>query len=181
MRKNGFTLIELAVIIAVVGILAVIAIPGFMTWLPKHRLKSAARDLYSNMQLTKIGAVRANAKWAIVFDPGPTPGAYYICSDAGANGTWQGPGADDTVERTVQLSDYKSGVDYGHGNASGPISSTFDNDITYTSDVLVFNPRGTCNGGYVYLENSKNTSTYGVGTSTSGVVVFRKWKDTAWE
>jgi hypothetical protein len=81
----------------------------------------------------------------------------------------------------VDLGAYKSGIDYGHGNASGPIGTTFDNEITYPGDVLVFNPRGTCNSGYVYLENSKHTTACGVGTSTSGNIAFRKWNGTSWE
>jgi type IV fimbrial biogenesis protein FimT len=172
------------VIIAIIGILTLVAIPGLTTWLPNYRLKAAARDLYSNMQLAKIGAVRANANWAIVFDVSMNPGRYFICSDDGPDDTWNGPAAmgnDDTVEKAVDLSTYKSAIDYGHGNASGPIGTTFDNEITYPDDVLVFNPRGTCNGGYVYLENSKHTSTYGVGTSTSGNIAFRKWNGTSWQ
>jgi hypothetical protein len=138
------------------------------------------------MQLTKMGAIKANADWAIVFDTGVTPGRYFICSDDNGDG-WDGPaemGGNDVVERTVNLADYESGVDYGHGNATDDIpggGAPPADDITYGSDVAVFNPRGTGSGGYVYLENSKNTTTYGAGTRTSGVILLRKWTGAAWE
>jgi prepilin-type N-terminal cleavage/methylation domain-containing protein len=180
-KTKGFSLIELLILIAILGVLAAIAIPGFSVLLPDYRLRTAARDLQSNMQLAKIGAIKANSNWAIVFDPGVTPGRYYLCSDPGGNGTWEGPGSDDTVEKTIDLARYESGVDYGHGNATFPIGATFDNEITYGSDIVVFRPRATADDGYVYLQNSKNTTTYGVGTRISGVVLLRKWNGAAWE
>ena len=95
-RNTGFTLVDVVATVSVLGIVVTIAIPAFSTWLPDQRLKTAARDLYSNMQLTKIGAIKPNAQWAIVFDAGATPGRYFICSDDGANDTWDGPaGLDD--------------------------------------------------------------------------------------
>lgn len=180
MKKHGFTLIELMVVLVVLGIMAAIALPGFSTWLPKYRLKSAARDIYSNMQLAKMGAIKTNADWAIVFDTTAGAHRYLVCSDDGADGDWATTG-DNTKERTVDLADYKAGVSYGHGNATAPIGGGWDDDITYANNVAVFNPRGTASGGYVYLENSKNTTTYGAGTRISGVILLRKWTGAAWE
>ena len=184
MRKNGFTLIELLVTFVILGIVTAIAIPGFARWLPNYRLKSAARDVYSNMQLARMGAIKANADWAIVFDTGAS--RYLVCSDKGADGSWSNT-ADNTTEKTIILSDYESGVGYGHGNATNPIGGTFGGDnISYTPDnpsVAVFNARGTGSGGYVYLQNNKNTTTYGVGTIGSGVIRLLKWNDSTanWE
>ena len=91
-RNTGFTLVDVVATVSVLGIVVTIAIPAFSTWLPDQRLKTAARDLYSNMQLMKVGAIKSNAQWAIVFDAGATPGRYFICSDDGANDTWDGAG-----------------------------------------------------------------------------------------
>ena len=102
MRKDAFTLLELMVALVVLGILTAIAIPGFSTWLPKYRLKSAARDIYSNMQLAKMGAIKANADWAIVFDTTAGAHRYLVCSDDGADADWTTTGDNDT-EREVDL------------------------------------------------------------------------------
>jgi len=183
MSKDGFTLIELLVTIVVLAIVAAIAIPGFSRWLPDRRLRVAARDVYSNMQLAKLGAVRSNTDWAVVFDTGAN--SYFVCSDRGGDSSWPAT-ADNTIEKTVNLTDYQNGVGYGHGSATTPIGTTFDVDnVSYTppANVLVFNPRGTCNGGYVYLENSKNTTTYGIGTMSTGVIRLLKWNSSIadWE
>jgi Tfp pilus assembly protein FimT len=182
-RKSefGFSMLEVMVILGIISIMAAIAVPSFSRWLPGNRLKSAARDLYSNLQLTKIGAVRTGSTWAIVFDPGSPPGRYYICSDPGANGIWEGPAGDDTVDKIVDLANYKSGLDYGHGNATTPIETTFDDEITFGGNVVVFSARGTCNSGYVYFDNSKNNTSYGVGTRTVGSINLKKWSGGSWQ
>ena len=64
----GFTLIELLVVIAMLAVLGLIAIPAFSAWMPEYRLKQAARELYSNLQRAKMGAVRANESWGVCFD-----------------------------------------------------------------------------------------------------------------
>ena len=78
MRKNGFTLIELLITFVILGIATSIAIPGFARWLPDSRLRSAARDLYSSMQLARLGAIKENGEWAVVFNAGG--GSYQVIS-----------------------------------------------------------------------------------------------------
>jgi len=177
MKKNGFTLIELLITFIILGILTSIAIPGFARWLPSYRLKSATRDLYSNMQLAKMGAVRDNGEWAVFFNAG----GYQVIS-GGADRDYSTAG-DNTTEKTITLSDYESGVSYGHGTATTPVGTTFGDEITFTANTVVFNSRGMINsitGGYVYLQNNRN-NTYAVGALGTGVILMRTWTGTAWE
>jgi prepilin-type N-terminal cleavage/methylation domain-containing protein len=183
MRKAdaGFTTMELLVVLGILGILAVIAVPTLMNELPRYRLKKAANELYGNMQRARMGAIKDNHDWAIAFDPGASPGRYFIYSEDVDDDGWDGD--DDTLVKVVNLSDYLSGVDFGHGTAGDDIpgnGAAPADDITYGSDDLVFNSRGTGSAGYVYLENNQGDA-FGVGTRSSGVILLREWRNGAWE
>jgi prepilin-type N-terminal cleavage/methylation domain-containing protein len=179
-RESGFTMVELMIVIAIASIMASVAVPSIIDLIPTYRLKGAADDIFSNMQLAKMGAIKENHKWAIIFDTSVSPGKYYVCSDDGANNTWDGPGGDDTIQRTIDLSDYRSSVDYGHGIAPNPIEGSFEaDDITYSSNTLIFNARGTCTQGYVYLKNSRQHS-YAVGTRSSGIIRMKRSTGSGW-
>ena len=69
MRKNsGFTLTEMMVTIAVIAILASLAVPNFIGWLPNYRLRSGAEDIQSTLQLARVTAIKRNATATVSFD-----------------------------------------------------------------------------------------------------------------
>jgi Tfp pilus assembly protein FimT len=59
-NQSGFTFHELVVIIAIMAILAAIAIPGVIGWLPKYRLGIGARDVLSALQAARQIAIKEN-------------------------------------------------------------------------------------------------------------------------
>ena len=180
MNKNsGFSILELLIVITVMSIIAAISIPNYLSWIPEKRLRSACDELYSNLNYAKMGAIKNNNSWAIVFTPGA--GTYQVQRDyGGAN----------TPDKTVTLSDYGSGVRYGLGNATQTVSNgSLVNDttanansdgVTYDSptNIVVFTSRGIIdpnNLGYVYLTNDF-LSAGAVGTgSIAGVITQRIW------
>jgi prepilin-type N-terminal cleavage/methylation domain-containing protein len=71
MRKDaGFSFYELMVVIGILGILSAIAIPGFISWLPKHRVGSAAREVKSALEFARMTAIRNNATVMVNLDWG---------------------------------------------------------------------------------------------------------------
>jgi prepilin-type N-terminal cleavage/methylation domain-containing protein len=154
MRDNtGFTLIELMVVIVLIATLTAISIPNFLAYLPNASLKSAARELYSNLQLAKMGAIKNNTNCTITFS---APGTYAI---SGA------------MTETVALADYGYGVTF-----DGPSNETFDEAS------IAFNSRGIpSDDGYAYLSNAANTRYYRVGLLTSGVIKLEQSVGGSWE
>ena len=75
-HEGGFTLFELAMIMAIIALLASMAIPAFSVWMPNYKLRSAARGVYSDLQMAKLGAVKQNKEWAVVFDQAKNE--YYV-------------------------------------------------------------------------------------------------------
>lgn len=66
-NTNGFTLLEVMVIVAVIGIVVAIAAPNFFSWLPNMRLREASQDLLSDMQRAKFEAIKRNRNVVISF------------------------------------------------------------------------------------------------------------------
>ncbi|MBT8762451.1 prepilin-type N-terminal cleavage/methylation domain-containing protein [Desulfohalobiaceae bacterium Ax17] len=180
-HQAGITFIEMAVVIAIMGILTALAVPNIVSWFPRHRLESAARDLLSNMQKIRLNAVRESKEWAIVFDV--PNNRYLICSDKGPDNNWAAH-SDNVIQETVNLDDYQSGVGYGHGNAAFDVAhnTTWGDHVTFTNNVAVFNARGLLSGfnGYCYLSNNNNDAV-AIGARSSGAIVLRSWNGTDWE
>ena len=105
-KSSGFTLIELMIAIGIISILASIAVPAVINWLPNYKLKAAARDLYSNMQKAKLEAVKRNTDAVIsfvpgVFSPGGHVGSYQVFVDDGSGVGTAGDGIRNGTEPII--------------------------------------------------------------------------------
>lgn len=68
-NKKGFTLFELSVTLSLIGIMTAISIPSYISWLPKHKLQTSVRQIYDDLNLAKIRAVKDNRNACIQFYP----------------------------------------------------------------------------------------------------------------
>jgi type II secretion system protein H len=67
-RRGGFTLIELAMVLAIVALISAMAIPRFGGSLVRARADQAARRVAADLELAQRFAVRRGASYAVVFD-----------------------------------------------------------------------------------------------------------------
>lgn len=174
MQAKGFTLTEVIVVVAIIGILSAIATPTIIAWVPNYRLKSAARDVYSILQKARSIAVKSNRDTAVVFDVANN--RYSLCDD------WLA-GACVGTSQTIDLSNSGSGIKFGHGNATAAVpGGAFPaNNVSYNTSTAVFNSRGLGNAGNVYLDHQSNTNTYAIGSLTSGAIRILKWQGGSWQ
>jgi prepilin-type N-terminal cleavage/methylation domain-containing protein len=67
-RNDGFSLNELMVVIGIIAIMAAIAMPNLIGWLPKYRLSAAAREMMGAVEHARTTAIRHNADVIVTFD-----------------------------------------------------------------------------------------------------------------
>ena len=60
--QQGFSLIELIVIVGIIAILVLFSIPNFTEWRNNQNLKAAAREVFSAFQFARLEAARRDAK-----------------------------------------------------------------------------------------------------------------------
>ncbi len=59
-REQGFTLVELLISVAVVGVLTLLALPSFNQWIANTKIRSTTESVLAGFQLARAEAVRLN-------------------------------------------------------------------------------------------------------------------------
>ena len=67
-KQRGFTLIEVVVTVAIVGVLAMIAIPSMIGWRQERQMQGAARVFYSDLQHARFTAIREAETVSFIID-----------------------------------------------------------------------------------------------------------------
>ena len=81
LKTEGFTIIELMITVAVVGVLAAVALPSFNYTIKNNRVKTTASDLHTSLLLARSEAIKRNADvtvtinssgWVVSYDDAGT-------------------------------------------------------------------------------------------------------------
>jgi type IV fimbrial biogenesis protein FimT len=83
---RGFTLIELAITLVVLGILLTLGMPSFTTWINNTKIRTATEGVLNGVQLARAEAVRQNLNVQFVLTGGSTGGGAWTVSAIGPSG-----------------------------------------------------------------------------------------------
>lgn len=77
LRERGYTLIEALVVVAIVGMISVIAVPNFIQFQRAGKVKSSLRNFTADLRAARQRAVTLQNRAMISFGTGATDGASY--------------------------------------------------------------------------------------------------------
>ena len=137
-RRNGFTLIEMIIVIAIMGILFAIAIPQWGRYRQNADLKTAARNIAADIADIKAKATTERLTYTITFN---TAGNDYQITRE------QSPGSG----TFSNVGDAKGICDSGSGYAVNMTTASFAGS---PANRLRFDVRGTTNNGSIFLQNA---------------------------
>jgi type IV fimbrial biogenesis protein FimT len=131
-KKSGFTLIEMIIVIAIMGIVSAISAPNLFNYMAERRLNGAARMVMSDLLAARQSAVTENNNFKIFFNANQH--TYTVLDDNNNDGSI-------TSGEATQVKDIQR--DY------------YDVTCSSTTDP-VFAPRGTStNGATVTLTSTR--------------------------
>lgn len=131
--RRGYTLIEVLAVLVIIGLLAGIATPYFLTWLQQYRLNAATVVLANHLRTGRLLAMYKGVKHQFQFKKAGEGNYYQLVED---------PGKSDILVASIG----RIGMDKQFGGIR--IQSIPSNGR------LTFSPRGTSQNGTILLENT---------------------------
>jgi type IV fimbrial biogenesis protein FimT len=134
-EHRGFTLVELMISISIMGLITVLAVPGFTRFLQSWKLQGEANQFAATLRTARAAAVTKNINVVFTFDPDDETFFYFEDSDR--------DGLQDNSEYCSATYSLETGIAFAA--------------YTLSSETLTFGSMGnTRESGSVTLRNSYN-------------------------
>lgn len=134
-NQKGYTLTELMVVVAIVGVVAAMAVPTYLSYLPHLRLNAAVRDIVSYIRSARAQAAVKGRNIQLNLIIGNYPGADTIQLLDSTTGT---PLIGNPVATPFNVDIY--GVTFNNGN---PQRLNGNSATAWGTDQIVFTPVGS--------------------------------------
>ena len=158
-RSNGYSLVELAIVMAIGATLLGAAIPGYLTGIDDYRASGAARHLSGRFQRARMEAVMRSATVAVQFTQASSGYSYAVYLDGNRNGVLSRDiqrGVDVPIGAVERLPEQFSGVEFGAIPGLPPVDSGgtppgTDPIRLGAGSLASFTAMGTASSGTVYI------------------------------
>lgn len=90
-RQSGYSLSELLVVVAIIGVMSLVAVPSFISMMQSSRLKSSLRKFTTDLRGARAQAVTQYRWVKVQLETGVTPGRYTIQESSDLGVTWGTP------------------------------------------------------------------------------------------
>lgn len=103
-KENGFTLVEVVVVVAIGLLLMAWGVPSYSTWKKKHDIENEMVQLYGDLQYARLNAYTGRAVSGVWWGGGGLSIATYeIRTDTNSNGNINDSGTDTRLGNPVVL------------------------------------------------------------------------------
>lgn len=181
--EKGFTLVELMIVVAMLGIVAFMAYPSIMGAIQNYKIRSAASDIAGNIKLTRAYAIKeATRNYLITFNS--TSKLYNIGYENTGDLVPDGFGTG--APRVVSLGNYgTSDIIFGSDAPNGPPGSPVNSgpvpgngiNVSGTPPNIRFNSDGSVtNVGGIFIKDGVGNNYCISIDAIVGTVILWRWE-----
>ena len=135
-RTEGFSIIELMMVICVLTLISAIATPSLMKWRSNAKLRGAVSNLKGDMELARLKAIQVNDAVAIHF----TANSYRVFKDDGSTLGEHDAGEEIYGDRTLPAG---VKIDLANTSFEGKSARFFGRGTSRSGSAVLINDRGT--------------------------------------